>query len=90
LKRNGCGPGKLVGIVGMGGLGHFAIQFAKAMGAEVVLFSHSPSKAGDAFRLGADKFVATGDKDFGKTAGFGAANGGREFDYILSTADANR
>ena len=33
--------------------------------------------------------IATGDKDFAKTAGFGAANGGREFDYILSTADAN-
>jgi hypothetical protein len=35
------------------------------------------------------QFVATGDKDFAKTAGFGAANGGKEFDYILSTADAN-
>lgn len=55
LKRNGTGPGKLVGIVGMGGLGHFAVQFAKALGAEVVLFSHSPGKAADALRLGADK-----------------------------------
>lgn len=53
------------------------------------LFSHSPNKAADALRLGADKFVATGDKDFAKTAGYGIANGGREFDFILSTADAN-
>ncbi|KAH8079866.1 GroES-like protein [Filobasidium floriforme] len=89
LKRNGTGPGKLVGIVGMGGLGHFAVQFAKALGAEVVLFSHSPGKASDALRLGADKFIATGDKDFAKTAGFGAANKGREFDFILSCADSN-
>jgi alcohol dehydrogenase (NADP+) len=58
------------------------------MGAEVVVFSHSVSKAPDAIKLGADKFILTGDKDFAKTAGFGAANGGKEFDYILSCADA--
>lgn len=87
LKRNGCGPGKLVGIVGMGGLGHFAVQFAKAMGAEVVVFSHSANKEADALKLGADKFVNTGDKGFSEA--YGVANGGREFDFILSCADAN-
>ncbi len=64
--RNGTGPGKHVGIVGMGGLGHFAVQFAKALGAKVTVFSHSPSKAVDAKKLGADQFLCTADADFAK------------------------
>lgn len=83
LVRNGTGPGKHVGIVGIGGLGHLAVQFAKALGAEVTVFSHSPSKAVDAVRLGADKFVSTADKDF-------AEKYQDTFDFILSTADANK
>ena len=43
---------------------HFAIQFAKALGAEVVAFSHSSRKKEDAFKLGADRFVETGEKGF--------------------------
>ncbi|PPQ67331.1 hypothetical protein CVT26_007252 [Gymnopilus dilepis] len=58
LIRNGTGPGKKVGIVGIGGLGHLAIQFAKALGAdEVVVFSHSKRKEEDALRLGGTKFI---------------------------------
>lgn len=83
LVRNGVGPGKHVGIVGVGGLGHLAVQFAKALGAQVTVFSHSPSKAVDAVRLGADKFVSTADKDF-------AEDLQDTFDFILSTADANK
>jgi alcohol dehydrogenase (NADP+) len=62
LKTNGCGPGKKVGVVGIGGLGHYAILFAKALGAEVWAFTHSPNKVEDAKQLGADHIVNTGDK----------------------------
>lgn len=82
LVRNGVGPGKHMGIVGIGGLGHLAIQFAKALGAKVTVFSHSPSKAVDAMGLGADKFISTGDEDFAESLQ-------DPFDFILSTADAN-
>ncbi|QRV75187.1 alcohol dehydrogenase [Ceratobasidium sp. AG-Ba] len=59
LVRNGCGPGKKVGIVGLGGLGHYAVMFAKALGAEVYVLSHSDHKESDAKKLGADHFVVT-------------------------------
>ncbi|KAJ1308057.1 hypothetical protein OPQ81_002124 [Rhizoctonia solani] len=62
LVRNGCGPGKKVGIVGLGGLGHYGIMFAKALGAEVYVLSHSPHKEDDAKKLGADHFIVTSDK----------------------------
>jgi uncharacterized zinc-type alcohol dehydrogenase-like protein len=61
LERFGAGPGKRVGVMGLGGLGHLAVRFAKAMGAEVTVFSHSEGKRDDAFTLGADHFVYTGD-----------------------------
>ena len=65
LLRNGCGPGKKVGIVGIGGIGHMGILFAKAMGAEVYAFSRSSSKREDSLALGADHYIATAeDKDF--------------------------
>ncbi|KJA26757.1 hypothetical protein HYPSUDRAFT_63543 [Hypholoma sublateritium FD-334 SS-4] len=65
LVRNGAGPGKRVGVVGIGGLGHFAIQFAKGLGCEeVVAFSHSSRKKEDAIKLGATQFVETGKKGF--------------------------
>lgn len=57
LRHWKVGPGMKVGIVGIGGLGHMAIKFAKAMGAEVVVFTTSESKIEDARRLGADKVV---------------------------------
>lgn len=62
LKTNGAGPGKRVGVVGIGGLGHYAVLFAKALGAEVIAFTHSPSKIDDAKKLGADYVVDTSDK----------------------------
>ncbi|KZO92823.1 NADPH-dependent alcohol dehydrogenase [Calocera viscosa TUFC12733] len=62
LVRDGCGPGKKVGIVGIGGLGHYAIMFAKALGAEVYAFTHSDSKTQDIKKMGADHVIVT-DKD---------------------------
>ncbi|KAG7844946.1 hypothetical protein KL941_003686 [Ogataea angusta] len=59
LVENGCGPGKKVGIVGIGGLGHFAIMFAKALGAEVYTFSRTSKKAEDAKKLGSNHYIAT-------------------------------
>ena len=60
LTMNGCGKGKTVGILGVGGIGHFGILFAKALGADaVVAISRTSSKKDDAMKLGADKFIAT-------------------------------
>lgn len=62
LKHWNVGPGKKVGIVGIGGLGHMAVKLAKAMGAEVIVFTTSPSKFEDAKRLGADDVVLSKDE----------------------------
>ena len=59
LKQEGAGPGKTVGVVGIGGLGHFALLFAKALGAEVVAISTTESKKADAEKMGVSNFVAT-------------------------------
>lgn len=84
LVRNGAGPGKKVGIVGIGGLGHFGIQFAKALGAEVYVFSRSSSKKEDAIKLGADHFIATGeDPEWSDKLKF-------QLDFIVSTANSSK
>jgi uncharacterized zinc-type alcohol dehydrogenase-like protein len=57
LRTWGAGPGKKVGIVGLGGLGHMGVKLARAMGAHVVLFTTSQSKVEDAKRLGAHEVV---------------------------------
>ncbi|RUW73021.1 NAD(P)-dependent alcohol dehydrogenase [Mesorhizobium sp. M2A.F.Ca.ET.067.02.1.1] len=53
------GPGQKVGIVGLGGLGHMAVKFAHALGADVTLFTTSPGKRDDARRLGADEVIVS-------------------------------
>jgi uncharacterized zinc-type alcohol dehydrogenase-like protein len=63
LKHWKVGPGKKVGVVGLGGLGHMGVKLAKAMGAEVIVFTTSSSKINDAKRLGADDVVLSSDKD---------------------------
>ncbi|MCZ2342525.1 MAG: NAD(P)-dependent alcohol dehydrogenase [Bacteroidales bacterium] len=63
LKRNHVGPGKKVGIVGLGGLGHMGVKLAHAMGAHVVVITTSPSKAEDARRLGADEVIISKNTD---------------------------
>jgi len=80
LVRAGTGPGKKVAIVGIGGLGHFAVLWAKGLGAEVWALSHSPTKKATALKLGADHFVSTKDKDWAKPLAF-------TFDFILNAAD---
>ncbi|KAH8673547.1 alcohol dehydrogenase-like protein [Xylariales sp. PMI_506] len=81
LVRNGCGPGKKVAIVGLGGLGHFGVLFAKALGAETWVISRSHSKEEDAKKMGADGFLATADKDWNVPHKM-------TFDLIVSTANA--
>jgi len=61
MKHWNVGPGKRVGVVGIGGLGHMAIKIAKALGAHVVVFTTSVSKTEDAKRLGADEVVLSTD-----------------------------
>ncbi|MEO6916666.1 MAG: NAD(P)-dependent alcohol dehydrogenase [Chitinophagaceae bacterium] len=63
LRHWHIGPGKTVGIVGIGGLGHMGIKIAKAMGAHVVAFTTSESKFEEAKRLGADEVVLSTDAD---------------------------
>jgi alcohol dehydrogenase (NADP+) len=63
LKHWKAGPGKKVGIVGLGGLGHMGVKFAHAFGAHTVLFTTSPSKIEDGKRLGADEVVVSKNAD---------------------------
>lgn len=62
LKHWDVGPGKKVGIVGIGGLGHVGVKIAKAMGAHVVVITTSTAKTEDARRLGADEIVLSSDE----------------------------
>jgi D-arabinose 1-dehydrogenase-like Zn-dependent alcohol dehydrogenase len=83
LRNNGCGPGKRIGIVGVGGLGHFGVIFAKALGADrVVGISRKASKRDEVLKLGADEYIATDDdKDWAtKNAG--------SLDLIISTVSS--
>ena len=80
LVRNGAGPGKKVAIVGLGGLGHFGVMFAKALGAETWVISRTHSKEEDAKKMGADGFLATSDKDWNVPHQM-------TFDLIVSTAN---
>ena len=61
LRHWKVGPGTKVGIVGIGGLGHMGVKLAKAMGAEVIVFTTSSSKVDDARRLGADDVILSKD-----------------------------
>jgi alcohol dehydrogenase (NADP+) len=85
LRNYGCGPGKTVGVVGVGGLGHFAVLFAKALGADkVVGISRKASKRDEVLKLGADVYIATDDdKDWEKTHM-------RSVDLIISTVSSDK
>ncbi|SPZ60401.1 Uncharacterized zinc-type alcohol dehydrogenase-like protein YahK [Serratia quinivorans] len=81
LRQWGAGPGKKVGIVGLGGLGHMGVKLARAMGAHVVLFTTSESKVEDAKRLGAHEVVISRDPEQ-------MAQHTNSFDFILNTVAA--
>jgi uncharacterized zinc-type alcohol dehydrogenase-like protein len=63
LRRWGVGPGSRVGVVGLGGLGHLAVKLARALGAEVTVFTTSEAKTQDARRLGATSVVLSTDAE---------------------------
>jgi alcohol dehydrogenase (NADP+) len=63
LRRANVGPGMKVGVAGLGGLGHMGVKLAKAMGAQVALFTTSESKRKDALRLGADEVILSRSKE---------------------------
>ncbi len=81
LRHWNVGKGQKVGIVGLGGLGHMGLKFAKAFGANVALFTTSPKKTSDAVRLGADEVIVSTDPSaMEKHAG--------GFDFILDAVSA--
>ena len=82
LKRWKAGPGKKVGIVGLGGLGHMGVKIAVAMGADVTVFTTSQSKVEDAKKLGAHNVILSKDSKQMEAA----AN---SFDFILDTVSAD-
>jgi alcohol dehydrogenase (NADP+) len=59
MRRQGVGKGQKVGVVGLGGLGHMGVKFARALGAHVVVFTTSAGKREDALRLGAHEVVVS-------------------------------
>ncbi|WP_213773755.1 NAD(P)-dependent alcohol dehydrogenase [Bradyrhizobium sp. dw_78] len=78
LRHWKVGPGQKVGIIGLGGLGHMGVKFAKAMGAHVVMITTSPGKGKDATLLGADEvLISTDPKAMAAHAG--------SFDFLLNT-----
>jgi uncharacterized zinc-type alcohol dehydrogenase-like protein len=81
LRHWGVTEGKKVGIVGLGGLGHMGVKFARAFGAHVVVFTTSPNKKDDAMRLGAHEVVnSRSAAEMEKHA--------NTFDFILDTVSA--
>jgi len=82
LRRWGNLKGKKVGVVGLGGLGHMGVKFARAFGAQVAVFTTSPGKREDALRLGAHEvIVSTNPEAMREQAG--------SFDFILDTVSAD-
>src|ERR1700753_4047306 len=80
---HGINPSSRVGVVGIGGLGHLALQFARVFGAEVTAFSTSPAKAEEAQAIGAHHFCNTRE-----SKGLKALGGA--FDLIISTVNAGQ
>ncbi len=78
LRHWQVGPGQKVGVIGLGGLGHMGVKFAKALGAHVVMITTSPEKGKDATRLGADEVLVSRDAAAMKAH----AN---SFDFLLNT-----
>ncbi len=82
LRHWKVGAGQKVGIVGLGGLGHMGVKFARAFGAHVVLFTTSPGKTADGLRLGAHEVVVSKHADE-------MAKHRSSFDFILDAVSAD-
>ena len=83
MRKLGINPSSRVGVIGVGGLGHLALQFARVFGAEVTAFSSSANKEEEALKLGAHHFVNSRESK--------AVNGlAASFDLIISTANADQ
>jgi alcohol dehydrogenase (NADP+) len=81
LRHWNVGRGQKVGVVGLGGLGHMGVKFARAFGANVILFTTSPNKTADGLRLGAHEVVVSRNQaEMQKHL--------RSFDFILDTVSA--
>jgi uncharacterized zinc-type alcohol dehydrogenase-like protein len=83
MRNHGVRPSSRVGVIGIGGLGHLGLQFAKTFGAEVTALSTSKDKEEEALKLGADRFVNT--RDTGELKKIAGA-----FDFLLSTVSADQ
>ena len=81
LRHWKVGAGQKVGVVGLGGLGHMGVKFARALEAQVVLFTTSPGKVADGLRLGAHQVVVSKDEA-------GMAKHAASFDFILDCVSA--
>ena len=81
LRHWKAGPGSRVAVIGLGGLGHMAVQIAHALGAEVTVLSQSLRKKDEGARLGADRYLATSDPET-------FSGNKRAFDLILNTVSA--
>src|SRR6202000_2703689 len=81
MRHWGVKKGQKVGVVGLGGLGHMAVKFAHALGAQTVVFTTSPSKQEDALRLGADEVVLSRDAN-------AMQKHASSFDFILDAVAA--
>ena len=82
IRNHGVRPSSRVGVIGIGGLGHLGLQFARAFGAEITAFSTSKDKEPEARTMGAHHFINTRDTEaLKKVAG--------SFDFILSTVSAD-
>lgn len=82
LRRFNIGKGDRVAVIGLGGLGHVAVQFAAKMGAKLTVLGHSEAKRDEAAKFGADSYeILRTDADFNRLAG--------KFDFILNTIAVN-
>jgi alcohol dehydrogenase (NADP+) len=94
LVQYGAGKtAKDVGVVGLGGLGHFAVIFAKALGANVTVISHSDHKKEDAEKMGATTFISTGSnpseavKPHRRSLDLIISTSSRSFPFVILSAD---
>jgi uncharacterized zinc-type alcohol dehydrogenase-like protein len=94
LRSYAAQPSQKIGIIGVGGLGHLAIQFARALGYEVTAISSSPEKKGQALAFGADHFIVSDETSlrqvvFGFDLLLCTANGKINWELLLNTLKKN-